>query len=317
MKKIKVCYIGPPIPTTFNTIWGGATATAHALWESFKNDSEIELIYKSRTELPTAQLIDDFLSLGDITVVDDTSTLELMYSAGLSAPDIVGPVDRSPLKDYSGWKSKYTKNWFYKARVIRLNYAEEYKKDKYDYRDKVTLIHQGIDTNKLKPMVKKRKYILWAGMKPRFAKNYKMFEDIMKFTELSGGLPNGYEFKILSKFKIKEYFDILDETAILINTSLYESFCSALYEAQSKGVPTIYRKGLHGDGIHTDSNIQVEYTTKGYYDKIMELLLNNNELKKEGTRARKYVLKTFPLERMNYEYKQIYKEEFNKKYGQK
>lgn len=314
VKKIKVGFIGCSKPTGINQVWGGAQATINAFLSSFKGDPDIEIVYRDRIHCQNAQYIKDFLSVCDVSHVDDTSTLELMYEAGLKVPDIVGPIDRSPVKNYAGWKSKYTKKWFYGAKaVMRLNYAEEFKEGKYDLRDQVSLIRHGIDTERLVPKELDRKYVLWAGMIPRPAKNYKMMEDVMKYSEENGGLPDGYEFKVLSKFNVSDYWKALNKTAIQINTSLYESFCSAIYEAQAKGVPTVYRKNLHGPGVNKDSRIQVDYTPKGYYDKIVELLKDDDERRREGLLARAYVVKNFSYKRMNQDYKDIYKRVFKEK----
>jgi len=259
---------------------------------------------KVRKDFSSIREINDFLSGGDISWLDDTGICNKYFKAGHSAPNIIGPITRSPIKDYHGWKSNYPKEWFYKARIIRLNYNEE-----RDNHELVTLIRHGVDTEKLKPSDKPKKYILWAGDKNRYAKNYNFWLEILANTKL----PKGYEFKTLYSYNVIDYWNILDETAIFVNTSLYESFCSALFEAKAKGIPTIYPKNLHGVGVHEKSKLQVEYTPEDFRDTILRLLNDEEELKKLGEENRKYVLENASFKVMRDDIVKVIKEVYNEK----
>lgn len=295
MKKIKVKFVGGSKPKGINEIWGGSSATYNAIIKSFENDEEIEFISKCRLDFLKKNEFNlsdflEFISDCDILHIDDTSILENMFINGIKPPDIIGPVSRSPLKEYKdGWTSKYTKEWFYSSQIIRLNYSEE-----RNNRDMVSLIRHGIDTEFLKPNhTKERKYVLWAGMIPRYAKNYDLMKEIMEITTL----PEPFEFKVLSNYNVLDYWNILDETSILINTSRYESFCNALFEARSKGVATIQPINLNGIGVHQDAPIQVEYDVNSYKTSIMGLL-ENNKYKEVGNECREYCVNTASLKIM-------------------
>ena len=308
-------FVGGCNPAGTNEVWGGSKATFHAFINSFKEDSEYELIYKTRDDfLVNGEfLLDDFvdfLNSGDISHVDDTGIIEVMFKHGLPAPDVIGPIVRSPIKNYKGWDCCYPKDWFYKAKVIRLNYNEERKNHEL-----VKLIKHGIDTETLKPVNGKfRKYVLWAGMVPRGAKNYPLMEEIMKITKL----PQPYEFKIMSMYNVEDYWKVLDETAIFINTSKYESSCCALFEARAKGVATIQPLLLNGVGAHEKAPVQVEYNAEAYRDMILALLSDSEgktdkNYKYIGAICRNYCVTNASLKNMRDTIAVIYQEVLNEK----
>jgi len=303
MKKIGIRFVGGIKPKGIKEIWGGSKATFNSMIKSFINDKEIDFIYKTRTDFNSVKECNDFLNSGDISHVDDTGIIATLFLNGYSTPDIIGPIVRSHIKNYYGWHCSYDKEWFYKAKVIRLNYNEERRNHEL-----VNLIRHGVDTNFLKPSDKKKKYVLWAGMIQRYAKNYELMEEIMKITKL----PKGYEFKVMNKYNVEDYWKVLDETAILINTSRYESFCCALFEARAKGVATIQQKLLNGVEIHKKAPVQVEYKVEAYRDKILELLKNKN-YKKVGKECRKYCEENASLKIMRDDIVKIYKEVLNEK----
>lgn len=303
MKKIKVSFVGGVRPHGTKEIWGGSAATFNAFEKAFENDKEFDVNFKTRLDFPDGVDLLSFLNEGDISHVDDTGIIQAMFNQGLNAPDVIGPIVRSPIKEYKDWKPLYTKDWFYKAKIIRLNYNEERKNHEL-----VDLIRHGIDTKTIKPKEgKKRKYVLWAGMIQRYAKNYELMEEIMNITNL----PEGYEFKVLNRYNVEDYWEVLDETVILINTSRYESFCCALFEARAKGVATIQPLKLNGVGVHEDAPIQVEYTAEAYKEKILELI-KDEEYTKIGKECREYCEETASLKVMRDDvakyYKQILKE---------
>jgi glycosyltransferase involved in cell wall biosynthesis len=305
--KIKVKFLGGVKPKGEYEIWGGSKATFNAFFKCFENDPEIEIEYKTRIDCKNISIVEEFIENCDLVHVDDTSILSMIYDNGLKPPDLIGPITRSPIKEYrDNWKSSYTKDWFYKAKVIRLNYSEERAEPEL-----VSLIRHGIDTDYLIPNYNKnRKYILWAGMIDRDAKNYKMMEDIMSITNL----PDGYEWKILNKYNVIDYWNILDETCILVNTSKYESFCNALFEARSKGVATIQRKLLNGPESHTKAPIQVDYNPESYRESILSLLNNNNYIE-VGKKCREYCIDEAGLNKMKDDILKIYKDLYKKKYN--
>jgi len=117
-------------------------------------------------------------------------------------------------------------------------------------------------------------------------------------------LPQGFEFKILSNYNIADYWTILDETAIFVNTSYYESFCCALFEARAKGVATIQRKGLNSNQ-HLKAHKQVEYTAEAYKEEIL-FMTTDEAFKVYGTINRKYVIYNCTLGQMRDSYKKVY-----------
>lgn len=298
MEKIIVSFVGEANPESENEVWGGSKATFNAFSKSFENDDIFEIRKKDRSEIKTHVDIVEHIKNSDISHVDGTNMVMLMYNADIPPPDIIGPIARSPLKHYnSGENPPYTKEWFYQSKVIRLNYNEE-KNNK----DLVTLIRHGIDTDRLLPTSNpNRKYVLWAGMIPRYAKNYELMEEIMSVTNL----PQPYEFKVLSNYNVIDYWKILDETAIFVNTSRYESFCNALFEARSRGVATIQPKLLNGVGVHEDAPVQVEYSATAYRDKILELL-DGKKYFKVGEECRKYCVDTASLRVMRDDIAKVY-----------
>lgn len=294
MKTIK--FIGGRKGDSFGQIFGGTLMTNYCYMKAFENDEDYKIIDKYRPDFKSAEEIKEFFKGADITHVDDTAILEMMFKAGMDAPDVIGPISRSPIKDYHGWKSKYDKDWFYKARVIRLNYNEE-----PNNHELVSLIRHGIDTDLIKPNPKKKKYVLWAGDIMRDAKNFEMFEEIMAITTL----PAGYEWKIMTGYNVEDYWDVLDETAILVNTSKYESFCCALFEAKAKGVITINRRNLQGEGFFEGLDFQTEYNPESY-ECMITAILSDGRLEKLGKESRDYAVKNASLKAMKEDYKKIY-----------
>lgn len=301
--KYNVLFVGALMKDT-NEIWGGTIATATAYYKSFSNHEKYNIIFISRSEIKT---IEDFKKIinkydYDILHVDDTRILNLIYSSNIK-PDVIGPITRSPIKTYGGnWNSDYDSDYFYSSKIIRLNKSEEYLKNgEIDFTDKIFYINHGIDTNFLLPSNKEKNIILWAGDKNRTAKGYDMWLKIQENIEL----PNGYEYMTLSGYNVEDYWELLNNTKILINTSLYETFCCAMFEAKSKAIPSIYRKNLH-NGRHLDGRIQVEYTVDGYKEEILKLLIDETYYKIESEKSREYTINNFSLKRMSETYCDVY-----------
>ena len=251
--------------------------------------------------------------------VDDSSLLQLMYSEKMDRPDIIGAISRSPVKRYNGgeWNSVYTPKWFYNGPVLRLNENEERElilKDEYkgtDWVKKITFIRHAVDLEYWKNTEnRQKKYVLWAGNVSRDAKNYPLFEEIMKKTKL----PNNYEFKVLSGYSIEQYNDILKNTAILVNTSKYESFCCAVNEGRSMGVVTLVRKNFNGDYMFKDQFEQVDYNADAYSKKILEILEKGyGYVLEKGKEEREWAEKNISLDVMRDDITKVIKDVYKKK----
>ena len=302
--RYNVLFIGALFRNT-NEVWGGTVATSYAYKKAFENNEKYNIIFIPRTEIKTGDDYQKVISqyLHDILHVDDTRILNLIYNAGFSTPDVIGPITRSPIKTYGGdWKTDYTEEYFYNSKIIRLNRSEEHLSGgKIDYTNKITYINHGIDIDVLIPSIKEKKIVLWAGDKERKAKGYGMWEEIQDKIKL----PDGYEYMTLSKYTIDEYWKLLDNVKIIVNTSLNESFCCAMFEAKSKAIPSIYKKNLH-NGRHLDGRIQVEYDANAYGQEILKLLTNEEYYKQEAEQSRKYTVDNFSLRRMAETYSEVY-----------
>jgi glycosyltransferase involved in cell wall biosynthesis len=320
-KKISIHYVSGPVGNPLsNEIFGGTAATNYIIKRAFESSEKYKLVIRPRTDFFTMEEVNLFLEAGDISYIDDLSILEKYFEKGYKRPLVIGPIVRSPVKVYHGgeWVSKITPGWFYKGKVMRLNEAEEKDstlreefKDKFPkdfFVKKIDFIRHAIDLDLLKPNYQsKRKYILWAGNKSRPAKNYPMFEEIVKEVEKLGGLPEGYEFRVLSNYVIGDYFNLLDETALLINTSKYESFCNAVAESMSKGVPCLVKEKFNGEYMFLDRPIQVKYDAESYAKKILEILKDEN-LDLYGEQARMYAEKNFSLDIMRQDMEKVFDE---------
>ncbi len=300
----RVAYVGGVIPPPFNSLWGGTTATNYCFQKAFENDEEYEIDILPRAKITSPEDIKNFCKGADIIHCDDSGIVELMYISGMSPPDVFGPICRSPLKEYGGQRPKYPADWFYQAKVIRLNYSEERKDE-----DLATPIIHGIDTELLKPVSNpNRKYVLWVGQKNRAAKNYDLWKEIQEFE-----LPKGYEYKTLSNYPIQEYWDVLKDAAVLVNTSLYESFCNAAFEAMASGVPVVWRKRLQG-GLWENAGIRVSYDAKSYNEAILDVL---DSFKDYSLPARAHVENNNTLKHMRSSYARVYDNILKIKRGKK
>jgi hypothetical protein len=297
MKKI-IRYIGGAI-AGFQEKWGGTQATNYALVKAMSDHPDFELQAKFRREFGSLWEIQEWLAGGNLSHVDDTSIIMEMYKANLPPPRVIGPITRSPVKDYKGWRAPYTPEWFYRARVIRLNYAEEPQN-----RSLVRLIRHGVDTELLQPVAgRRRKYILWAGNQRRYAKNFPLMQAIMRMTEL----PPGYEFKVLSDYRVRDYWEILNETALVVNTSRYESFCNAAFEAMAKGVPVLWRENLQG-GVHERAGLRLAAYEREEYSLGILWALANRKFEEIGQDCRRYVEEHASLAVMRQDLAQVYRE---------
>jgi glycosyltransferase involved in cell wall biosynthesis len=147
-----------------------------------------------------------------------------------------------------------------------------------------------------------RKYVLWAGSKDRPAKNYPLMEEVMQGFDL----PAEYEFKVLTGYPVQDYWDLLDKTAVVVNTSHYESFCCAAFEAMAKGVPVIWRQGLQG-GVHEAAGVRVAYEAGAYREAILGVLSGQEHLNL-GRASRQYCEMNASLAVMGEDLAAVYRE---------
>ena len=323
-KKISVKYIGGAIGEPGKgQVFGGTMATNYAIREAFKNSNLFDLDIKTRSDFNSIEEAREFLNSGSIAWLDDTSFLEGFYEEGFERPDLIGPITRSPVKRYHNgeWRSKYTPEYFYSGKIIRLNESEEKRSTLLpeftdDYVKHISLIRHGIDLNLLKPRDKGRVYILWAGNSKRHAKNYPMWEDIREFIAYRmGGLPNGYKFKTMSGYKVEDYWDTLDKTALLVNTSLYESFCSAVAEARAKGAGALVKEKFNGEIMHLNQPGQTKYTVEDYASKIVDLCMHPEKMVQLQRDSYIYVSENCSLDAMREDIEKVLLEIMEEKYG--
>jgi hypothetical protein len=287
MTKIILRYVGGALgEPKKGQIFGGTMATNYAIKMAFKDSELFDLQMKMRTDFTTPEEVKQYLDGGDVSWTDDTSVLERHFEAGYDRPDLIGPISRSPVKRYGGnWVAKYPASYFYNGPVIRLNESEEKQstllpKFINDFVSKISFIRHGIDLESMTTKKAERIYILWAGQKARPAKNYPMWGEIQKIINDGGGLPKPYEFKTMSGYVVDDYWDTLDETALLVNTSLYESFCCAVAEGRAKGVGALVRENFNGKFMHLNQPGQTRYTAEDYVLKIVELCNDREKMEK-------------------------------------
>ena len=289
--------------------FGGTTREFYSLVNAFKGDKEVKITPCDNFDI---KKIKEYRKNFDVIHSENMGATMEMLRRGIH-PDVIGPTAQSPGKNekrWEEWKSLgINPQDYYKAIVVRNTNAEERINETWK---NIRYIRLGVDTDELTTKHKITSgTILWAGDVCREAKNFQMFIDIMKITTL----PKGFQWKVLSGYKLKDYINTLETTSLLINTSSNETFCFAMFEANARGVPSIYKKGLHNPQGHKDvrefhpnKRIQVEYTPEAYRDKILELLNKPNELEKERRYARGYVVQNASYEVMKEDFKKIYKE---------
>jgi len=326
---IKVAHIGSSFKS-FDSIWGGNVATSTYLKMSFENDDDIDITFLPRSMADTVDQLRELRNEYDLIHVDHLETAQTCFLNDIPI-DIIGPVLRAPdtVKQYGKkpngdyWRSIYTEDWFYSHQLLRLNNNEErlLVKNNSDYCKNITYIDHGVPTELLSPKKDNaRKIILWAGDKNRHAKNFELFLEI---TTLFNPEKYGFVFKELSGYRVSEYFDLLDDVAILVNTSRNETFCNAMFEAKAKGVVTLCKEALH-NGVKTphpkfkfwtDFRIQVPYTTDGYVSKLEELCSNHDLLEYESNNSLSYARERASLNRMKNSFKLSYFRAFSRKKG--
>ena len=298
----RIAYLGPTCSFSPDTVWGGYVTTTHAYLTAFANDPEWKIDPLPSKSMKSVDEINAFCRGADLVHLDHAPMCGMMFKDGAQQPDIIGPMIKSPIKNYTGWTCPYTPDWFYRARVIRLNYQEEHHRH-----DLVTLVVHGVPTDMLTPAntpQADRNLILWAGKKERFAKNYQLWEEVQK-----APLENGYQYKTLLNYHVRDYWQALDTAAVVVVTSRYESFCSAAFQAMSKGVPVVWKKDLQG-GPWEDAGIRCEYSAMGFRQGTQEALDGGISAGKD---ARQYVIDHCSLKHMRESYAKVFKEVLNEK----
>lgn len=106
---------------------------------------------------------------------------------------------------------------------------------------KLHIFQSAIETNEIFPNKTKRKYVLWAGY-PLDHKGHNLLGELTQRVKL----PPQYEWKILERYTLEEFFDVLDSTILHIVPSRFETHCNQLFEAWAKACPTLYRRNLWG-----------------------------------------------------------------------
>lgn len=310
MKKQKVLHMGGLYRSKNNQKWGGTRATSKYLYLAFKNDPEFDINFVDRSSLQAGKTwnlkkIKALVKDADIVHVDGNGLCDFIFKNKIKI-DVIGPITRAPktVKAYNAnWNPSYTEEWFYSHKIIRLSISEE-RNSKHV--DAIHIVDHGVPTTSTVLLPKKncrKQYILWAGDKKRYAKNYPLMEEIIRTTTL----PLGYTFKMLSGYNVEDYWKLLDETAVVINTSRWETFCCAMFEAKAKGVPVIYKKNLHS-GRFLDNRLQVEYNAKAYSKALLDLLSDKDTLQRESVLSREYALENASLEKMRDSWARIYNE---------
>lgn len=322
MTKKKVHFVSAPCGVfDKGQIFGGSVMTVYTIKKAFQDSKKYDLIMRDRASFSSTEELFVFLKEGDIGWLDESHLTQLLFGYNFTAPDIVGPICRSPVKNYNQgqWDSFYTPDWFYRSTILRLNENEEKEvslKQEFkgkDFLKNVNYIRHAIDLEKFKPVGdKKKKYILWAGQMNRDAKNFPMFKEIVKQIDLKGGLPKGYEFKIMSGYAIEEYIAALQDAAIVVNTSKYESFCGALGEAMACGVACILPKKLNGNIMYLDRPTQVEYNAKAYADEILKIL-QKKKVEKLGKEALLWVKENCSTKVMREDIEKVFDKVLEKK----
>jgi len=306
IEKITVHYICEEMVEPIGQVLMNGTRMTNYLISKCLEDSEYELVVKNTNEFQTTEEVEEFLQEGDISWVDDTSLLQQLFSAGCDRPNIVGPKALSPVKNYNNGtlNTIYSLDWFYGGKVIRLNDNEERAGElkteidnKVDWVAKTDFIRHGIDLD-VEVLGGEKKYILWAGEAGVPVKNFKFFNEVKHAIRMMGGLPDKYEFRQMSGYWLKDFYDVLEETRVYVCTSMKESFGIAVNEARARGVPTIVKPFLNGNYVGTKQPLQVGYTPVEFARKIREICLNDNLYHEESNKARDYVEDNCTLEQM-------------------
>lgn len=308
---IKVLFICGNYKDNFNEIFGGSPMEYYSLNQAFENHPEIQFTICDKFKIENYPR---YRKEYDIIHCENMPALKNLMYVKNYIPDVLGPTIRSPTKNEIVYnEDKEYVNFYYKATIIRNNSSEE---NIPGYCKKIKYISLGVNTDKLKFVnYKTRPFILWVGDATRKAKNIQMFIDVMNITKL----PHGYRWKIMSDYSPEKYWKTLQKTYLVINTSGWETFCFTMFEAESVGIPVIYKKGLHNSGqnkmgFHVNNRIQIDYTPKAYKNMILKMLNDGKLYWAERKFAREYTVKNASYENIRQSFGAVYKEIYKKKH---
>ena len=317
-KKINVLFIIGRYFNDFSKEFGGTTREFYSIINAFKKSDEVDLEVCLDFDINKWE---EYKKRYDVIHCEDNKIIKELLKKGL-VPDVIGPTAKSPAKNEKAW-NKWKKEGlnpldYYKAIVVRNNQSEERINGLWE---NIEYIKLGVDTKELSfSNNTPKRWVLWAGDICRDAKNFKMFMEIMETTNL----PNGYNWKVLSGYTLQHYIQTLHHTALLVNTSKNETFCFAMFEANSIGVPSIYPRGLHNPvghkaqkEFHKNKRIQVEYNVPSFKKAIEELLSDDAKLEQERISTRKYVVKNASYQTLRESFTEVYKKVYISKNAKK
>lgn len=272
MKVLYYCYK----PSILQGVMHGGNRMAGAYLHAILSEG-VEVLAVDETTYDSRSAF-QFESSVDIIHCDSTKILKDMLKRNRK-PDVVGPLAWGILKkihgkkfiEYNGYEDN--KEQIYDDIVwIRNNFQEETP----CVRNKIRIIKSSVECDLFQPNYNSwidRNLVLWAGDKNRPVKNYDLFEKLQQIS-----LPASFRWHVIFNYNLQDYLDILDKSILVINTSYHESFCFQLFEAWSKGVPSIQRKNLWGQDFFVPVvDLSVDYSAEKYAQKISEYLTNINE----------------------------------------
>jgi len=252
----------------------------------------------------------------DVVHCDNPDILTALLKRSF-VPDVIGARPWAPCKFYRNLDGYYKYPGYEEdpdrlyddAVWVRNNFQEE--RFKPPLLKKIRVVQPCVEADEIFPPADQpfsaRRYVLWAGGKQRIEKNWPLMERIMQ----SYSLPAPFEWLVLEDYTIEEYLEVLDQTALMVYTSKYESFGFQLFESWAKAVPTIYPAGLWGKiafyGCGGISLGQEEYRVEGYC-KALDTFFKMDHKQREllGRASREHVLRDFTPARMGRELKLIY-----------
>lgn len=260
----------------------------------------------------------------DIVHTDNPTILTDQLKRGF-VPDVVGASNWAPSKFYRDFEGGFYQYPGYEDRPdqlyddaiwIRNNFQEE------EFRPallkKIRIIQPAVETEEIKPEASipyaDKRYILWAGNKERWEKNWHIMEKMIS----SVTLPSGLEWYVLEKYEEQQYLEILNQTALLIYTSKFESFGFQLFEAWAKAVPVIYSHNLWGKiGFSGCGGLGVSGitdTVEPYLSALHQFLSFDLPAREAlGISSRKIVERDFNLDRLGRELMLVYVQAYQAK----
>jgi hypothetical protein len=260
----------------------------------------------------------------DIVHTDNPDILSDQLTRGF-IPDVIGARNWAPSKYYRDFNGGFYQYPGYEnnpdklyddAIWIRNNFQEE--EFKPSLLKKIRIVQPAIEVDEIFPCTKikfeERKYILWAGSKARWEKNWHIMDQLMKSIKL----PSNYEWLVLDNYEEQEYLSVLDNTALMIYTSQFESFGFQLFEAWAKAVPVIYPQNLWGSmGFNGCGGIPLSGNNNNLesYQSALKDFFGKTITEKEnlGKRSREIVDRDFSVARLSRELKIIYQQAFMSK----